>query len=289
MTAQTTRDPLFAGGMTTVALAAAVSSYSGLASLADLAGWNHRLALLLPLTIDAYALTATRVWLSPKTAGQRARRWAKGNAIGAIATSVAGNAVSHAAAAHVFSVAWPVVVAVSAIPSIVLGLITHLWHLRNTPDPVVPAAAQRFAGTVVDPVPEPVPTPQPEPAESAPEPVAEDTAQDQPKTTRRRPPARSRKPAKTTAPRRTEADLLAAASALNTEAIAQTGTPVSLRRLKAELRVGQPVAERLRAALAARSDVTPDIPASPVSEPVPAASVSAAPEPVEYANGTAVN
>jgi hypothetical protein len=134
------RDVLFALGMAAVSLAAAISSYSGLASLADLAGWNRRLALLLPLTIDAYAVTATRVWLSPKTAGRRARRWAKGNAIGAIATSVAGNAVSHAAAAHVFTPTWPVVVMVSAIPSIVLGLITHLWHLRNTPDPA-PATA----------------------------------------------------------------------------------------------------------------------------------------------------
>ena len=134
-------DALFALGMAAVSLAAAISSYSGLALLADLAGWNHRLALLLPLTIDAYAVTATRVWLSPKTAGRRARRWAKGNAIGAIATSVAGNAVSHAAAAHVFTPTWPVVVMVSAIPSIVLGLITHLWHLRNTPDPVPATAA----------------------------------------------------------------------------------------------------------------------------------------------------
>jgi hypothetical protein len=135
------RDALFALGMAAVSLSAAVSSYSGLASLADLAGWNHRLALLLPLTIDAYAVTATRVWLSPKTAGRRARRWAKGNAVGAIATSVAGNAVSHAAAAHVFTPSWPVVVMVSAIPSIVLGLITHLWHLRNTPDPAPAGAA----------------------------------------------------------------------------------------------------------------------------------------------------
>jgi hypothetical protein len=149
------RDALFALGMAAVSLAAAISSYSGLASLADLAGWNHRLALLLPLTIDAYAVTATRVWLSPKTAGRRARRWAKGNAIGAIATSVAGNAVSHAAAAHVFAPTWPVVVMVSAIPSIVLGLITHLWHLRNTPDPApAPAASDGVSTEQEAPAPE---------------------------------------------------------------------------------------------------------------------------------------
>jgi hypothetical protein len=157
------RDALFALGMAAVSLAAAISSYSGLASLADLAGWNHRLALLLPLTIDAYAVTATRVWLSPKTAGRRARRWAKGNAIGAIATSVAGNAVSHAAAAHVFTPSWPVVVMVSAIPSIVLGLITHLWHLRNTPDPApagwsAPTAAPESRSDAQAPLPVAAPT-----------------------------------------------------------------------------------------------------------------------------------
>jgi hypothetical protein len=126
-------DVLFALGMAAVALAAAVSSYSGLASLADLAGWNHRLALLLPVTIDAYAMTATRAWLSPLTPWH-ARRWARRNAIGAILTSVVGNGIAHAAHAGEFHVGWPIVVAVSAIPSIVLGLITHLWHLRNTPD-----------------------------------------------------------------------------------------------------------------------------------------------------------
>ena len=186
MTTQTTttapdagRDVLFGLGMAAVSLAAAISSYSGLASLADLAGWNHRLALLLPLTIDAYALTATRVWLSPKTAGRKARRWAKGNAIGSIATSVAGNAVAHAANAHVFHVSWPVVVAVSAIPSIVLGLITHLWHLRNTPDaaPVAVPVAEVAPVPVVEPeaapaalpvaVPDSGPAPERKPAPTA--------------------------------------------------------------------------------------------------------------------------
>lgn len=77
------------------------------------------------------------------------------------------------------------------------------------------------------------------------------------------------------APRRSEAELLAAASALNAQAIERTGIPVSLRRLKAELRVGQPVAERLRAVLA-------------VSEPVSADAEPPVPRPVEYANGAPV-
>jgi hypothetical protein len=173
------RDVLFALGMAAVSLAAAISSYSGLASLADLVGWNHRLALLLPLTIDAYALTATRVWLSPKTASRRARRWAKGNAIGAIATSVAGNAVAHAANAHVFHVTWPVVVAVSAIPSIVLGLITHLWHLRNTPEAAsAPVAVEAETAAVVPaPVPAEVPADEAEAAKPAPRKPRRSTAE----------------------------------------------------------------------------------------------------------------
>lgn len=150
------------------------------------------------------------------------------------------------------------------------------------------ATVALLAGTATEPVPEP----QPQPVESAPQPVAEDTAQEQPKTPRRRSPARTRKGSKTPAPRRSEADLLEAASALNAEAIVQTGTGVSLRRLKSELRVGQPVAERLRAALAAApafSGVDADIPEHlAVPEPVPVAAVTSAPEPVEYVNGTAL-
>lgn len=136
---------------------------------------------------------------------------------------------------------------------------------------------------------EPVSQPQPQPAESAPEPVAEDTREQSPKTPRRRSPARTRKGSKTPAPRRTEEQLLAEAGALNTQVLAETGTPVSLRRLKTELRVGQPVAERLRAALAAAPNVGADIPHQAAPEAVPVIAANSAPEPVEYANGTALD
>jgi hypothetical protein len=240
------RDALFATGMTTVGLAAAISSYSGLASLADLAGWNHRLALLLPLTIDAYAMTATRVWLSPKTAGAKARRWAKGNAIGAIATSVAGNGVAHAASAHVFHVAWPVVVAVSAIPSIVLGLITHLWHLRNTPDPTpVPAAA-----------PEPPAQDTPVPATGTgsqsptgtPVPGASGTGTGRaPRKSTGTPRRATAKTQTDKAPARTDEELLDEGRLL----AAELGSAPSATRLKKTLRTGPDRARRLAAILAA--------------------------------------
>jgi len=45
-----------------------------------MAGWPGALAMLLPLTIDAYAATATRVWLAASTRSARARRFARANA-----------------------------------------------------------------------------------------------------------------------------------------------------------------------------------------------------------------
>lgn len=129
------RDPLSIIGMVAVAGAAAFTSYSGLYGLAHLAGWPGKLAMMLPVTVDAYAMTATRVWLSPARLTRKARAWARGNAIGAISTSVFGNALFHAAEAHVLAITWPVVVALSAIPPIALGLTVHLWHVADDHEP----------------------------------------------------------------------------------------------------------------------------------------------------------
>ena len=144
------RDLLSVLGMVAVAGAAAFTSYSGLSGLAELAGWPSKLALMLPITIDAYAMTATRVWLSPARLTRKARAWARGNAIGAISMSVLGNTIFHAASAHVLSVTWPVVVGISAIPSIVLGLTVHLWHVADDLDPE-PAAKQSPGPAIADP------------------------------------------------------------------------------------------------------------------------------------------
>jgi hypothetical protein len=67
------RDPLSIIGMVAVAGAAAFTSYSGLYGLAHLAGWPGKLAMMLPVTVDAYAMTATRVWLSPARLTRKAR------------------------------------------------------------------------------------------------------------------------------------------------------------------------------------------------------------------------
>jgi Protein of unknown function (DUF2637) len=128
------RDWWVISGMTVTACAAAVSSFSGLRSLAAATGWPAALSPLLPLTIDAYAMTATRVWLSGATRSARARRFARWNALGAITLSLLGNAAWHLIAARVLTVSWPIVVTVGAVPPAVLGMLSHLAVLRGQDD-----------------------------------------------------------------------------------------------------------------------------------------------------------
>jgi hypothetical protein len=125
------RDWWVTAGMTVTAISAAVSSFSGLRSLAAATGWPGALAPLLPLTIDAYAMTATRVWLSGRTRSTEARDFARWNAILAIALSLVGNGAWHLLAAGTVQLGWPIVVCVGAVPPAVLGLLSHLAVLRG--------------------------------------------------------------------------------------------------------------------------------------------------------------
>lgn len=150
------------------------------------------------------------------------------------------------------------------------------------------ATAALLAGTGSATVPET----QPQPVECAAQESAGDTEETQPQPRRAPAPRRTRKAVKTPAPRRSDEELFDEASALNAQVLAATGTPVSLRRLKADLRIGQPTAERLRDRLAAAPavirDVNANIPHQAVSEPVPVTHVDGVPGPIEYANGHAV-
>jgi uncharacterized protein DUF2637 len=176
-------------GMTITAISAAVSSFSGLQSLAVATGWPEPLSFLLPCTIDAYALTATRVWLSAATRSARARRFARWNAVMAIGLSLVGNAVWHLIAAKVLTVTWPIVVLVGAVPPAVLGLLSHLAVLRGQVDPA-PVTVPR----PVEPGSVPLPAvhrsvvmqsaepPRPDQDEPEDDPQDEDDAADQPRT-----------------------------------------------------------------------------------------------------------
>jgi hypothetical protein len=143
-------------GLAVVALAAAVLSFDALRQLAVLAGTPATLAWLLPVTIDAAALVATRVWLAGG-APVRARSFARFLALGMIGLSVAGNAVSHWLVAYQVTPPWWSVVAVAAVPPAVLGAVAHLAALavtRQHPATAVPEAvvANWGTGTNLEPV-----------------------------------------------------------------------------------------------------------------------------------------
>ncbi|MCK9932003.1 DUF2637 domain-containing protein [Frankia sp. Mgl5] len=118
--------------MTVAALSAAISSFAGLRSLASAAGWPEPLAPLLPLTVDAYAITATRVWLTRDTGSAGGvRRFARWNALLAMGLSLVGNGLWHLAEVGMLTVGWPIVVGTGSVPPVVLGLLSHLAVLRG--------------------------------------------------------------------------------------------------------------------------------------------------------------
>lgn len=125
------RDGWVMVGMTIAAASAAVASFAGLRGLALVAGWPVQLAWLLPVTLDAYAMTSARVWLAGSTLARRARRFARLNAIGAITASIAGNAVYQVELVGLLRISWPIVVLVGAVPAAVLGLTSHLQAIRT--------------------------------------------------------------------------------------------------------------------------------------------------------------
>lgn len=119
-------------GLAVVAIAAAVLSFDALRHLAVMVGTPGTLAWLLPVTVDAAAVVATRVWLAGG-APARAWRFARVLALTMVALSVAGNAVSHWLAAYQVEPAWWAVVAVASVPPLVLGATAHLAALAATP------------------------------------------------------------------------------------------------------------------------------------------------------------
>lgn len=128
----TGRDWLTEAGLLVAALAAVISSGAALAGLARLAGWPAWLAVMLPATVDLYAITATRVWLSRRTTSSVVRRYAAANALTGIAASVTGNAAYHGLVAGAVSIPrWLLVVVVSTVPPIVIGALAHLTALRH--------------------------------------------------------------------------------------------------------------------------------------------------------------
>ncbi|MBX7268825.1 DUF2637 domain-containing protein [Micromonospora sp. Llam7] len=216
--------------MTVTAISAAVSSFSGLQSLAAATGWPEALSPLFPLTVDAYAMTATRIWLSGSTGSERARRFARWNAIMAIGLSLIGNAVWHLIAAQVLTISWVIVVLVGAVPPAVLGLLSHLAVLRGQEEPVPVSPAR--PGEPEQLPPPAIPVPSATPAAEQPRPVEDDhqdAAKDESGPTGR--------PQAEAVPPNEEDRQLAAAQAADNAYRAAHGRPITRDELRKVLRV----------------------------------------------------
>lgn len=233
------RDVWVMAGMATAAASAAVASFTGLRGLALDTGWPPRLAWLLPVTLDAYAMTSARVWLAATTRAGRARRFARANAVGAIVASIAGNAAYHAVAVGLITVSWPIVVLVGAVPATVLGLTAHL-HAVRTPrgdeysldEPAVRTPASEQTG---------------------PQDGARNGTEDRPRARPRSAASRRR-----TRPR-TDAELWQAAQEADVRHRAEHGgRPITRDALRVDLRIAGPRATELRRRLAAGSAPDPD-------------------------------
>ena len=139
-------------GLGVVGAAAAVLSFSALADLARRCGvtgtiaGHFELAWLLPLTLDVFAATATRIWLR-RRACDEAIKLARGCAWAAIGTTVAGNAYHGYLLSERIAPPLLAVMVVAAVAPVALGALGALVHLagRPAPAPLELAEADRQA------------------------------------------------------------------------------------------------------------------------------------------------
>ena len=129
-----------------IAAPAAVAVWSGWVGLGGMCGFGviHPLpgiwdalrlntAITLPVGVEAYGAYALGAWLTPGTPEQ-ARTFARRSAVGALVLGMLGQVVYHLlAAAHAARAPWPVVVLVSCLPVVTLGFGAALTHLLRTP------------------------------------------------------------------------------------------------------------------------------------------------------------
>ncbi|RLK59933.1 ABC transporter permease [Actinokineospora cianjurensis] len=88
-------------------------------------------AITLPLGVEAYAAFALRVWLSASRS-DRARKFARNSAIGALVLGACGQVAYHLmTAAGMTSAPWQITTPVSCLPVVVLGCAAALTHLMQ--------------------------------------------------------------------------------------------------------------------------------------------------------------
>lgn len=126
-----------------IGLAAAVAVWSGWVGLGEMAGfglinvlpgiadgWTINSAIVLPISVEAYAAYALRVWLSTSRHSARTIQFAKVSTIASLAIGGAAQVAYHLMVASGFVHApWWVVMLVAVVPVAVLGLASALAKL----------------------------------------------------------------------------------------------------------------------------------------------------------------
>jgi hypothetical protein len=129
--------------MALVALAAAALSYQSLAQLGQLCGYGS-LSWLYPVVVDAGAAASCAAWL------HNGSRQALGMTWSLLSISVALNGTTHWLESIHTAPSWPLVVAVAAVPPMVLGLCVHLavgmGHDTAPPESPAPTRSLPTAG-----------------------------------------------------------------------------------------------------------------------------------------------
>lgn len=160
------RDWLTYAGLGLPAIAAVVLSFAAWSGLAVQVGVDQtagpvQLAWLLPLSVDAIAMTATRVWVMDRTVSDQTRKLARWTALATIGLSFAGNALFHLVTVlnlQARSGWWLVVVLITGLPAVLYFQSAHLivrlrsdqWTVVRPPitaDPVVTAPVGPAAPT----------------------------------------------------------------------------------------------------------------------------------------------
>lgn len=87
-------------------------------------------AVVLPISVEAYASYALRVWLGSAALPSRTRGFARRSSIASLVIGAGAQAAFHLMVAlGVHQAPWPVVVLVAMIPVLTLGLAVGLAHL----------------------------------------------------------------------------------------------------------------------------------------------------------------
>lgn len=245
-----------------IALPAAVAVWSGWVGIGQLCGFGviHPLpgiwdaahlntAITLPVGVEAYGSYALAAWLDSRTP-KTARTFAKWSAIGALCLGMLGQVAYHLlSAAHAARAPWPVVVLVSSLPVIVLGFGAALSHLLRVEHDNTGSAPEAHPATA--PVDEHgSASVEPGTAPALPVAGAPDTAPagapvSAPLSVPKSAPRARAKLATKRVRVRAPADLYAAELA--------AGAVPSLRRIRADLHVGQDKAKVIQAELSAHN------------------------------------